>query len=158
DTPLVQAATLRSLIETLDTGAQIAVLAFEPNDPTGYGRIIVDGAGRATAIREHKDASAREREVRLCVAGAMAFRVPDLLGLLSSVGNDNAKGEYYLTDAVALGAAHGFVAKAVLCTEEEAQGVNSREQLAAAEAVFQNRARRKVMEEGATLIAPDTVW
>ena len=158
DTPLVEAATLRSLIAALDAGANVAVLAFEAADPTGYGRVIADGAGRVTAIREHKDASAFEREIRLCVAGAIAFRVPDIVGLLSRIGNDNAKGEYYLTDAVALATAQGLVAKAVLCTEEEAQGVNSREQLAAAEAVFQHRARRKAMEGGATLIAPDTVW
>jgi bifunctional UDP-N-acetylglucosamine pyrophosphorylase / glucosamine-1-phosphate N-acetyltransferase len=158
DTPLVEAATLRSLIAGLDAGAQIAVLAFQAEDPTGYGRVIADGAGCVTAIREHKDASAAEREIRLCVAGAMAFRVADIAGLLSRIGNDNAKGEYYLTDAVALATAQGLVAKAVLCSEEEALGVNSREQLAAAEAVFQNRTRHKVMEGGATLIAPDTVW
>src|SRR5262245_185217 len=158
DTPLVEAATLRSLIAALDGGAHIAVLAFHASDPTGYGRVIVDGAGCATAVREHKDASATEREIRLCVAGAMAFRVPDIAGLLSRIGNDNAKGEYYLTDVVALATAQGLVAKAVLCSEEEAQGVNSREQLAAAEAVFQSRTRRKAMEGGATLIAPDTVW
>jgi bifunctional UDP-N-acetylglucosamine pyrophosphorylase / glucosamine-1-phosphate N-acetyltransferase len=158
DTPLLEAATLRMLIGALDSGAQMAVLAFEPADPTGYGRLIVDSAGGVTSIREHKDASDAERQIRLCAAGAMAFRIPDLVGLLSRIGNDNAKGEYYLTDAIALGSADGLVAKAVLCTHEEAQGVNSREQLAAAEAVFQDRARRKVMEGGATLIAPPTVW
>jgi bifunctional UDP-N-acetylglucosamine pyrophosphorylase/glucosamine-1-phosphate N-acetyltransferase len=158
DTPLVEAATLRALVAALDAGAHMAVLAFEPGDPTGYGRVIVNGEGRVTAIREHKDASEAERKIGLCVAGAMAFRVPDIVGLLSSIGNDNAKGEYYLTDAVALGTAQGLVAKAVMCTEEEAQGVNSREQLAAAEAVFQKRTRRRAMEGGATLVAPDTVW
>jgi bifunctional UDP-N-acetylglucosamine pyrophosphorylase/glucosamine-1-phosphate N-acetyltransferase len=158
DTPLVETATLRQLIAALDAGAQVAVLAFEAADPTGYGRVIVDNAGCVSAIREHRDASATERDVRLCAAGAMAFRVSDIVGLLSRIGNDNAKGEYYLTDAIALASAQGLVAKAVLCTEEEAQGVNTREQLAAAEAVFQNRTRRKVMEGGATLIAPDTVW
>jgi bifunctional UDP-N-acetylglucosamine pyrophosphorylase / glucosamine-1-phosphate N-acetyltransferase len=158
DTPLVEAATLRALIAALDSGAHVAVLAFHASDPTGYGRVITDSTGSVSAIREHKDASDREREIRLCVAGAMAFRVSDIAGLLSRIGNDNAKGEYYLTDAVALATAQGLVVKAVKCTEEEAQGVNSREQLAAAEAVFQNRARRKAMESGATLIAPDTVW
>jgi bifunctional UDP-N-acetylglucosamine pyrophosphorylase/glucosamine-1-phosphate N-acetyltransferase len=158
DTPLVEAVTLRKLTQALDAGAHIAVLAFEPADPTGYGRLIVDGAGRVSAIREHKDANEAERQVRLCAAGAIAFRVPNIVGLLSRIGNANAKNEYYLTDAIALGAASGLVARPVLCTEEEAQGVNSREQLAAAEAVFQARARRSVMEAGATLIAPETVW
>jgi bifunctional UDP-N-acetylglucosamine pyrophosphorylase/glucosamine-1-phosphate N-acetyltransferase len=158
DTPLVEAATLERLGQALKDGAHIAVLAFEPADPTGYGRLILDGAGRVTAIREHKDASEAERKIGLCAAGALAFRVPDLVGLLSRIGNNNAKGEYYLTDAIALGCAEGLVARAVLCTEQEAQGVNSREQLAAAEAAFQDRARRKAMESGVTLIAPETVW
>jgi bifunctional UDP-N-acetylglucosamine pyrophosphorylase/glucosamine-1-phosphate N-acetyltransferase len=158
DTPLVEASTLGRLVAALNEGAHIAVLAFEPDDPTGYGRLLVDGAGRVTAIREHKDSSEAERKIRLCAAGALAFRAPDVVGLLSRIGNKNAKGEYYLTDAIAIGAAHGLAAKAVLCTHEEAQGVNSRNQLAAAEAVFQHRARQKAMEGGATLIAPDTVW
>ena len=158
DTPLVEPATLRGLIRALDAGAHMAVLAFEPRDPTGYGRLIVDAEGRIAAIREHKDASEAERNIALCAAGAIAFRVPDIVGLLSRIGNANAKGEYYLTDAVAIAAADGLTARAVLCTEEEALGVNSREQLAAAEAVFQARARRAAMEGGATLIAPDTVW
>ncbi len=88
----------------------------------------------------------------------MGFRVPDLAGLLGRIGNRNAKSEYYLTDAVAIAAADGLVARPVACTPEEAMGVNSREQLAAAEAVFQARARRRVMEQGATLVAPETVW
>jgi bifunctional UDP-N-acetylglucosamine pyrophosphorylase/glucosamine-1-phosphate N-acetyltransferase len=158
DTPLIEAATLERLVQALKDGVHIAVLAFEPADPGGYGRLILNDAGRVTAIREHKDASEAEREIGLCAAGALAFRVPDLVGLLSRIGNDNAKGEYYLTDAIALGCADGLVATAVLCTEQEAQGVNSRVQLAAAEAVFQDRARRKAMEGGATLIAPETVW
>jgi bifunctional UDP-N-acetylglucosamine pyrophosphorylase/glucosamine-1-phosphate N-acetyltransferase len=158
DTPLVEAATLRRLLQALDDGAQIAVLAFEPDDPAGYGRLVIDAAGRVSAIREHKDASEAERKIKLCAAGALAFRVPDIVGLLSRIGNDNAGGEYYLTDAIALGTAQGLVARAVSCTQQEAQGVNSREQLAAAESVFQDRARRKAMQGGATLIAPDTVW
>jgi bifunctional UDP-N-acetylglucosamine pyrophosphorylase/glucosamine-1-phosphate N-acetyltransferase len=158
DTPLIEAATLRRLIDTLGAGAQIAALGFETADATGYGRLIVDAQGRVVAIREDRDASEAERRIGLCNAGAMAFRVPDLAGLLGRIGNRNAKNEYYLTDVVALAAADGLVTTPVACAAEEALGVNSREQLAAAEAVFQGRARRLAMEQGATLVAPETVW
>lgn len=158
DTPLIEADTLRKLTAALDAGAQVAVLAFEPGDPTGYGRLIADASGRITAIREHKDASEAERKIGLCAAGAMAFRVPALSDFLARIGKANASGEYYLTDAVAIAAGDGLTVKPVLCSLDEAAGVNSREQLAAAEAVFQARARLKAMEGGATLIAPETVW
>ena len=113
DTPLIEPATLRKLIAALQAGAGIAVLGFEPADPTGYGRLIVDGEGRVTAIREHNDASEAERRIGLCNAGAMAFRVRDLAELLARIGNANAKSEYYLTDAVALAAQRGLVAEPV---------------------------------------------
>ena len=108
DTPLVEAATLRRLVAALDAGAGIAALGFEAPDATGYGRLLLDAEGRVQAIREHNDASEEERRIGLCNAGAMAFRVPDLAGLLSRIGNGNAKGEYYLTDAVAIAAADGL--------------------------------------------------
>jgi bifunctional UDP-N-acetylglucosamine pyrophosphorylase/glucosamine-1-phosphate N-acetyltransferase len=158
DTPLVEPATLRRLIDALDGGAQIAALGFEAKDAKGYGRLIVGPDGHAKAIREDRDLSDAERRIGLCNAGAMGFRVPDLAGLLGRIGNHNAKNEYYLTDVVALAAADGLITRHVTCTAEEALGVNSREQLAAAEAVFQARARRRAMEQGATLVAPDTVW
>jgi bifunctional UDP-N-acetylglucosamine pyrophosphorylase / glucosamine-1-phosphate N-acetyltransferase len=158
DSPLVEPATLRRMIDALDGGAHIAVLGFEPADPCGYGRLIVGAEGHVAAIREEKDASEAERRIRLCNAGAMAFRVPRLADLLARIGNANARGEYYLTDAPALAAADGLVAVPVICPAEEALGVNSRAQLATAEAVFQRRARARAMEGGATLIAPETVW
>ena len=158
DTPLLQPETLRRLLQALRDGAQIAALGFEAPDATGYGRLILDAQGRVTTIREHADASDAERRVGLCNAGAMAFRVGNLVELLSRIGNGNAQGEYYLTDIVAIAAADALMTQAVRCSEEEALGINSREQLAAAEAVYQTRARRKAMEQGATLIAPETVW
>ncbi|MBO0766149.1 MAG: bifunctional UDP-N-acetylglucosamine diphosphorylase/glucosamine-1-phosphate N-acetyltransferase GlmU, partial [Hyphomicrobiaceae bacterium] len=158
DSPLVEPATLRRMIEALDGGAHIAVLGFEPADARGYGRLIVGAEGRVVAIREEKDASDSERGIRLCNAGAMAFRVPRLVDLLGGIGNANTKGEYYLTEAPALAAADGLRAVPVICPAEEALGVNSRAQLAAAEGVFQRRARARAMEGGATLIAPETVW
>jgi bifunctional UDP-N-acetylglucosamine pyrophosphorylase/glucosamine-1-phosphate N-acetyltransferase len=158
DSPLVEPATLNRMIGALNDGAHIAVLGFEPEDPSGYGRLIVDAHGRVAAIREDRDASEAERRIRLCNAGAMAFRVPSLVNLLARIGNDNAKGEYYLTDAPGLASVEELIAVPVRCATEEALGVNSRTQLAAAEAVFQRRARIRAMDGGATLIAPETVW
>ncbi|HKD56776.1 MAG TPA: bifunctional UDP-N-acetylglucosamine diphosphorylase/glucosamine-1-phosphate N-acetyltransferase GlmU, partial [Hyphomicrobiaceae bacterium] len=158
DTPLLEAASLQALLAALDAGAQIAALGFEAPDATGYGRLLLDAKGRVTAIREHADASEEQRRIGLCNAGAMAFRVADVAALLARIGNDNAKREYYLTDAVAIAASDGLTTLPVRCTPEEALGVNSREQLAAAEAAWQRRARCRVMEAGATLVAPETVW
>jgi bifunctional UDP-N-acetylglucosamine pyrophosphorylase/glucosamine-1-phosphate N-acetyltransferase len=158
DTPLVEPATLRRLIAALDGGAHIAALGFRPADAAGYGRLVLDAKGRVQAIREHNDASEEERRIGLCNAGAMAFRVPKLAELLSRIGTGNAKGEYYLTDAVEIAAAGGLITTPVECAQQEAMGINSREQLAAAEAAFQARARRSAMEAGATLVAPETVW
>jgi bifunctional UDP-N-acetylglucosamine pyrophosphorylase/glucosamine-1-phosphate N-acetyltransferase len=158
DTPLLEAESLHALLAALDAGAQIAALGFEAPDATGYGRLLLDAKGRVTAIREHADASEEQRRIGLCNAGAMAFRVADVAALLARIGNDNAKREYYLTDAVAIAACDGLTTLPVRCTPEEALGVNSREQLAAAEAAWQRRARCRVMQAGATLVAPETVW
>jgi bifunctional UDP-N-acetylglucosamine pyrophosphorylase/glucosamine-1-phosphate N-acetyltransferase len=158
DSPLAEGATLARMIAALDAGAHIAVLGFEPEDPSGYGRLILDAEGRVAAIREDKDASDAERRLRLCNAGAMAFRVPGLAGLLARIGNANAKGEHYLTDAPAIATSDGLVAVPVACSAEEALGINSRAQLAAAETVFQWRARTRAMDGGASLVAPETVW
>jgi bifunctional UDP-N-acetylglucosamine pyrophosphorylase / glucosamine-1-phosphate N-acetyltransferase len=158
DTPLLDVATLERLIGALGQGANIAVLGFEPDDPTGYGRLIRDERGRVLAIREHKDASAPERSQRLCNAGAMAFRVPSLLDLLGRIGNDNASREYYLTDAVALANLQGLCVLPAVCAPQEALGINTRAQLAEAEAIFQRRARAEAMRAGVSMTAPDTVW
>jgi len=158
DTPLLTAGTLISLSSCLDAETAVAVLGFEAADPTGYGRVLCDSTGAVAAIREHKDASATERAVTLCNGGVMAFRGEQMLPLLDAIGTDNAQGEYYLTDAVAIARAKGYRVAVRTCPEEEVLGVNSRNQLAMAEAVFQRRFRERVMAEGATLIAPETVW
>ncbi|WP_072377923.1 bifunctional UDP-N-acetylglucosamine diphosphorylase/glucosamine-1-phosphate N-acetyltransferase GlmU [Hyphomicrobium sp. NDB2Meth4] len=158
DTPLLPPETLRALRARLDAGAGIAVLGFEAKDPAGYGRLLTDGDGWLTAIREEKDASEAERAVRLCNSGVMAFRLDDVLGVLTRIGNNNAKGEYYLTDAVEIARAFGAKAAVVTCAEEDVLGVNSRDQLAVAEGIFQKRARLAAMREGVTMIAPETVW
>lgn len=158
DTPLLPPETLRVLRARLDAGAGIAVLGFEAKDPAGYGRLLADGDGWLAAIREEKDASEAERAVRLCNSGVMAFRLDDVLGVLTRIGNNNAKGEYYLTDAVEIARASGAKAAVVTCAEEDVLGVNSRDQLAVAEGIFQKRARLAAMREGVTMIAPETVW
>ncbi len=158
DTPLVGPDVLARLRGALDGGAGIAVLGFRPEDPTGYGRLLLDGDGVLTAIREDKDASTAEKQIDLCNSGVMAFRVPDVASLLSRIGNANAKGEFYLTDAVAVGREAGAKATVVQCDADDVLGINTQEQLAAAEAVWQSRARSLAMANGVTMIAPDTVW
>lgn len=158
DTPLLRPETLQRLRDVLEGGAAVAVLGFEAADPTGYGRLLTDETGAVVAIREHADASEAERGVRLCNAGVMAFRVPDLAALLGRIGSANAKGELYLTDAVGLARGDGHVVRTVVCSEDEVLGVNLRDQLAMAEGIWQRRRRLDVMRDGATLVAPETVW
>lgn len=156
DTPLVTAATLKRLRGALARGADVVVLGFRTGNPTGYGRLITE-KGRLVAIREERDASAAEREIDFCNAGVMGFR-GDIAPLLKKIGNENAKGEYYLTDLVALANKAQKKVVAIEGEESEFLGVNSRIELAAAERVFQHQARRAAMSEGVTLIAPETVW
>jgi bifunctional UDP-N-acetylglucosamine pyrophosphorylase/glucosamine-1-phosphate N-acetyltransferase len=143
--------------KALASGADVAVLGFRPADPSGYGRLIVEG-GRLMAIREEKDASAFERAIGLCNAGLMALAGRHALALLRQVSNKNAKGEYYLTDAVALAASAGLKTVALEAEEDEVRGINTRAQLAEAEAVLQRRLRAVAMENGVTLVAPETVF
>lgn len=158
DTPLIITNTLSQMRTALDEGASVVVLGFTPDDPTGYGRLIVDGEGNLHAIREHKDATTAEREVRLCNSGVMAFRIDNLAGALAKIDNNNKNGEYYLTDIVAQTVAAGGRVSVVIGSEDEVLGVNSRDQLAEAEAIWQRWRRREVMQSGVTMIAPDTVW
>ena len=158
DTPLFRAETIVAVRERLAAGADVAVVAFEAADPTGYGRVLTDAQGQPTAIREEKDASAAERAIRLCNAGVMGLRGEQALALLDAIKAENAKGEYYLTDAVEIARARGLATALVTCPEEEVLGVNSRDQLAAAEAIWQRRARLAAMREGVTMTAPETVW
>ena len=157
DIPLISAQTLGALRQGLADGAGLVVLGFEAADPTGYGRLI-ESEGRLTAIREHKDASPGERAARRCNAGPMAFAGAEALAMLDAVGCDNAQSEFYLTDLVEIAQRRGLVAQARMAPEDEVMGVNDRAQLAAAEAAMQKRLRRRAMIEGATLIAPETVF
>jgi bifunctional UDP-N-acetylglucosamine pyrophosphorylase/glucosamine-1-phosphate N-acetyltransferase len=155
----LRAETLKAVLGELDAGADLVVIGFEAADPTGYGRLLFDDKGRLAGIREEKDASAAERVLTLCNSGIMAFRSADTLsGLLARIGNDNAKGEYYLTDAVRLAREDDLQARVVLSNGEEVLGVNSRAELATAETLMQRRLRAAAMEHGATLVAPETVF
>lgn len=156
DTPFVRGETLQRVRERLAGGADVVVLGFHAADPGGYGRLILS-EGRLVAIREEKDASAEERAITLCNSGVMGFRGAFLPGLLEAIGNDNAKKEFYLTDAVAIAAGRGLRVEAVIGEEGEFLGVNDRADLARAEAVFQARARAAALAGGATLVAPETV-
>lgn len=158
DTPLLTADTLAKLARLRDEGADVALLGFEPDDPGAYGRILRDGAGGVTRIVEAKDATPQERAVRLCNAGVMCADARKLFAWLARVTNANAKGEYYLTDIVGLAVADGARVAVDVAPEDEVMGVNARDELAVAEAVFQKRARAAAMARGVTLLDPDTVY
>lgn len=155
DTPFLSPATLEALAAS---PAAVAVLGFEAADPGGYGRLILDADGALARIVERADAGEAERAVRLCNAGVMAFDAAPGRDWLEQIGNANAKREFYLTDMVALARADGVACAVVACAEAETLGVNSRAELAAAEAMFQVGARSAAMAAGATLVAPETVY
>ncbi len=156
DTPLVTPESLKAIARGLESGASVVVAGFNANDPKGYGRLITEG-GELAAIREEKDATPEERSLNLCNSGIMAFQGDMLLGLLARIENNNKAQEYYLTDAVELARAGAHRVAFVLIGEDEVRGVNTRAQLAGAEAIFQERLRARAMDGGATLIAPQTV-
>lgn len=157
DTPLVRPETVNALRAPLAEGAAVAVLGFRPDSPFGYGRLVTRD-GELVAIREEKDASAEEKAIGLCNAGLMAFDGHVVLSLLDAVGDANSKKEFYLTDAVEIARAEGRSAAVIEAASEEVAGVNSRVQLAEAEAILQARLRRRALEGGATLVAPETVF
>ena len=160
DTPFVEAETLRRMIDRLngDGGPGVVVLASQPDDPLKYGRIILGEGDRIAKMVEYKDATEKERAVRLCNSGMMAVRAADLFRWLARVGNDNAAGEYYLPDIVNIAAADGREAVVIVGDPYEAAGVNSRAELAHLELEWQRRRREQALDEGATLIDPESVW
>jgi len=157
DTPLVRSETLRRMRNALAQDASVVVLGFRARDPTGYGRILMQG-GEILAIREELDASAAERRIDLCNAGLMAFAGATALTILDRIGNDNRKGEFYLTDAIAIARAMGRKAVVIETKEDEVRGINTKAQLAETEAVLQQRLRNEALEAGVTMIAPETVF
>ncbi|MGN6549499.1 MAG: bifunctional UDP-N-acetylglucosamine diphosphorylase/glucosamine-1-phosphate N-acetyltransferase GlmU [Pararhizobium sp.] len=157
DTPLVRPETLKAARAALAEDADVAVIGFRTPAPFGYGRLIEEG-GELTAIREEKDASDAERAITFCNGGLMAIAGREALSLLDSIGNANAKGEYYLTDVVEIARNSGRHAVAIEAEAEDLVGVNTRAELAEVEAVWQARRRQSLMLGGVTMIAPETVF
>jgi bifunctional UDP-N-acetylglucosamine pyrophosphorylase/glucosamine-1-phosphate N-acetyltransferase len=161
DTPLLTQATMEAMVEVRSASVDpaVVVLGFTPDDPAEYGRLITAEDGRLEAIVEFRDADEAQRSVGLCNAGIMAIDGARLFELLDAVGNDNAKGEYYLTDIVAIACGKGWTCAVVETDDpDEVVGVNSRAGLAGAEVAMQDRLRAHWMAEGVTLIDPATVW
>ena len=156
DTPLIRPETLEAMQEARTRHA-VVVLGFEAADPGRYGRLIAEGEALERIV-EYKDATEAERAIRLCNSGVVCAEARVLFDLIAAVGNDNASGEYYLTDIVGLARAQGLSVGLVLCPEAETMGVNTRAELAAAEAAFQARARAEALDNGVTLTAPETVF
>jgi bifunctional UDP-N-acetylglucosamine pyrophosphorylase/glucosamine-1-phosphate N-acetyltransferase len=156
DVPLVQAATLRRLLDAAAGGEALALLSVRMQDPTGYGRIVRDRAGNVARIVEHKDANQKERAIDEVNTGLMAASARRLREWLGQLRNDNAQGEYYLTDVVVMAARAGMKVNAVLAErEDEVLGVNDKVQLAEVEAVYRRRRAHELMLEGVTIVDPE---
>ena len=158
DCPMVKAETVRKLAAALEGGAKVAVLGFRPDDPLQYGRIIAGEGGAVSKMVEFKDASDAERACDLCNSGLIVAHSDDMWPLLDAVGNDNAQGEYYLPDVATNAIARGDKVVVVETEANEVAGINSRAELAAAEAQWQAEQREHWMAEGVTLRAPETVF
>jgi bifunctional UDP-N-acetylglucosamine pyrophosphorylase / glucosamine-1-phosphate N-acetyltransferase len=160
DTPFVEPETLKRMLDRLDGsgGPGVVVLASTPDDPLKYGRIVLGEGDHIAKMVEYKDATEEERAVRLCNSGMMALRAKDLFRWLDQVGNDNAAGEYYLPDVVNIAAAEGRDAVVIEGDPYETAGVNSRAELAHLELDWQRRRREQALQDGATLIDPESVW
>lgn len=157
DTPLVKPETLGQFREALTRGNALAVSGFRPADPTGYGRLVVEG-GRLVAVREERDASAAEKAITLCNGGLMALAGKHALAILNQIGDNNAKKEFYLTDAVAIAHRMGLSSEVIEIGEDETLGVDNRKKLARGETMMQDKLREAAMENGVTLVAPETVF
>jgi len=156
DTPFISEGTLASM-QAARAHYDVIVLGFEAADPGRYGRLLMQGDALERII-EAKDASPEQLAITLCNSGLLVADATTLFSLLDEVGNDNAAGEYYLTDVPELARKRGLSASAVRCPEAETLGINTRAELAAAEQLFQSSKRAEVFENGVTLIAPETVY
>lgn len=157
DTPLVEAGPLEAARKLIAAGNVVAVMGFRTPTPAGYGRLL-EKNGALVAIREDKDCSDEERKVTFCNGGLMAIDGRQALVLLDAVGNANAKGEYYLTDIVEIANAKGLKVAATEAAYDNVLGINNRAELAEAEAIWQQRARKKALLAGVTMVAPETVF
>lgn len=156
DAPLMTSQTLQNVQDKL-ADADMVVVGFEAQNPHGYGRMLME-ADQLRAIREEKDASEAERQLSFCNSGVIGFRASRLAEIIDGINDDNAANEYLLTDAVEIANTLGLKVTSVSASEAEVQGINTRAQLARAEADFQHSARQAHMLAGVTLIAPDTVF
>lgn len=156
DTPFIDETTLQRMTEARQAH-DVVVLGFEAADPGRYGRLVTENE-TLLRIVEFKDANETERAITLCNSGVVAAKADVLFDLIDAVDNNNASGEYYLTDIVGIARDRGLSSTVVRCDEAETLGVNSRPELAAAEALFQTKARQALIENGVTLLAPDTVF
>ncbi|MBV0911411.1 bifunctional UDP-N-acetylglucosamine diphosphorylase/glucosamine-1-phosphate N-acetyltransferase GlmU [Anianabacter salinae] len=157
DTPFIRPETLERMLAARAAGHAVVVLGFQPDDPARYGRLVMDG-DRLARIVEFKDATEAERAIGLCNSGVVAADAQTLFNLVDAVGNDNASGEYYLTDIVQIANARGLTATVVTCDPSETMGIDTRAKLVEAEAVFQARARAEALDNGVTMLAPETVF
>lgn len=158
DCPMLKAATVQRMTAELGRGAKVVVLGFRPVDTLAYGRIISDTDGTVRKMVEHKDASEIERAVNLCNSGVIVAHSADMWRLLDAVGNDNAAGEYYLPDVATNAIAEGARVAVVETDPIEVAGINSRGELAEAEAQWQRFRREEAMADGVSLRAPETVF
>ncbi|MES2433855.1 MAG: bifunctional UDP-N-acetylglucosamine diphosphorylase/glucosamine-1-phosphate N-acetyltransferase GlmU [Pseudomonadota bacterium] len=156
DTPFIRPETLEAMLHARARHS-VVVLGFEAKDPGRYGRLVASGENLEKIV-EYKDASDEERSITLCNSGVICASAKTLFELIAQVGNTNAAAEFYLTDIVEIARAQGLSACVVICDESETLGINTRAQLAEAEAAFQSRARADALENGVTLIAPETVF
>ncbi|MFC3705753.1 bifunctional UDP-N-acetylglucosamine diphosphorylase/glucosamine-1-phosphate N-acetyltransferase GlmU [Devosia honganensis] len=157
DNPLVSSGTVQAITSRLDDGADIVVVGYRPADPTNLGRLLTQD-GRLLAIREHRDASEEERRIGLANSGIIGFRAEALRAIIDRISNKNAKGEYYLTDAVELANGDGRRVEFIEADPAEVMGVDDRSRLAAAEAQFQTLRREDFLQSGVTLRDPQSVW
>jgi bifunctional UDP-N-acetylglucosamine pyrophosphorylase/glucosamine-1-phosphate N-acetyltransferase len=160
DAPMLRSEAIAALLAARRRApeAAIVVAGMRPADPSLYGRLVLDPDGGLARIVEARDATPEEREIGLCNGGIMAIDSRHLFDLVDRIGNDNAKREFYLTDIIAIARAQGLACRVAELPAEEVGGVNTRAELAEAEAILQQRLRRRAMEDGATLVAPETVF
>lgn len=158
DTPLISPHTIQKLLETLTSDVAVSVLGFNPEDPAQYGRLVLDNENNLSRIVEYNDATDEEKMIRLCNSGIVAVKGGLLNSLIDKINNNNAKGEYYLTDIIQIANELGHKCSYVAADASEVAGVNNRLQLAEVEKQYQDRLRESVMMNGVTLIDPQSVY
>jgi bifunctional UDP-N-acetylglucosamine pyrophosphorylase/glucosamine-1-phosphate N-acetyltransferase len=156
DTPFIEEETLKNIIKNSKEN-DVSVLAFEPKNPLTYGRLVTCGTSLEKIV-EFKDANEEEKKINLCNSGVMAINGAKIKNLLSQINNKNASKEFYLTDIIAIAKNNNLECSFIKCDENEVLGVNSKTELSEAEKIFQNKKRKEMMENGVTLINPDSVY